>query len=152
MMMLMLMRRVDEARVAFQHKIIGDPVGHEVDNKTLGIIGMGRVGRCMAAAAQGLGMKVISTDSSSSRDDLEQLLQQSDVVSLHCPLNAETKGLIGRTELSLMKQGAVLINTARGPVVDKAALLDALRCDKLGGVGLDVHWVEPADPEEELYK
>lgn len=152
MMLLMLMRRVDGARAAFQDRIIGEPVGHEVDGKTLGIIGMGRVGKCMAAAAQGLGMKVLSTNSNSSREELEQLLQQSDVVSLHCPMNPQTKGFIGREELGMMKNGAVLINTARGPVIDKEALLESLRSGKLAGVGLDVHWVEPADPDEELYK
>lgn len=152
MMLLMLLRRVDEARTAFQNRIIGDPVGHEVDGKTLGIIGMGRVGKCMAAAAAGLGMKVISTDSRSTHEDLEQLLQQSDVVSLHCQLNHRTKGLIGHQELALMKQGAVLLNTARGPVIDQEALLEALNAGKLAGVGLDVHWVEPADPQQELYR
>jgi phosphoglycerate dehydrogenase-like enzyme len=60
--------------------------------------------------------------------------------------------MIGQAELSMMKQGAVLINTARGPVIDKAALLQALKQGRLGGVGLDVHWVEPADPLEELYR
>lgn len=62
------------------------------------------------------------------------------------------QGMIGRAELAMMKQGAVLINTARGPVIDKAALLQALQQGRLGGVGLDVHWVEPADPQEELYR
>uniref|UniRef100_A0A383V9Z4 D-isomer specific 2-hydroxyacid dehydrogenase NAD-binding domain-containing protein n=1 Tax=Tetradesmus obliquus TaxID=3088 RepID=A0A383V9Z4_TETOB len=152
MMMLMLLRRVDEALVAFQQCIIGDPVGHELAGKTLGIIGMGRVGKCLAAAAQGLGMKLLFTDSGSSRQQLELLLQQSDVVSLHCPLNQQTTGMIGQAELSMMKPGAVLINTARGPVIDKAALLQALQQGRLGGVGLDVHWVEPADPQEELYR
>ncbi|KAF6261226.1 hypothetical protein COO60DRAFT_1636971 [Scenedesmus sp. NREL 46B-D3] len=140
MMMLMLMRRVNEALVAFEQRVIGDPVGRELSGKTLGIVGMGRVGKCLAAAAQGLGMQVLSTDSGSSRQQLEELLQQSDV------------DMIGQAELALMKPGAALINTARGAVVDKAALLQALRQGRLGGVGLDVHWVEPADPQEELYR
>jgi phosphoglycerate dehydrogenase-like enzyme len=97
-------------------------------------------------------MSVLSTTSTSSRQEFEQLLQQSDVVSLHCPLSASTQGLIGRAELALMKPGAVLINTARGDVIDKAALWEVLQQGKLGGVGLDVQWKEPADPSEPLFR
>jgi phosphoglycerate dehydrogenase-like enzyme len=86
------------------------------------------------------------------RQDLEQLLRECDVVSLHCHLNESTRGLIGAHELALMKPTAVLINTARGHVVDKGALLEALRGGHLGGVGLDVGWDEPDDPLEELYR
>lgn len=86
------------------------------------------------------------------RQDLEKLLQESDIVSLHCQLNAATHGLIGQAELALMKPSAVLINTARGHVLDKQALLEALRAGHLAGVGLDVGWDEPDDPQEELYR
>jgi phosphoglycerate dehydrogenase-like enzyme len=86
------------------------------------------------------------------RQELEHLLRESDVVSLHCHLNESTKGLIGTAELALMKPAAVLINTARGHVLDKGALLDALRGGHLGGVGLDVGWDEPDDPQEDLYR
>jgi len=87
-----------------------------------------------------------------SRQDLEQLLRESDVVSLHCQLNEATRGLIGQAELALMKPDAVLVNTARGHVLDKGALLGALQEGRLGGVGLDVGWDEPDDPQEELYR
>lgn len=83
---------------------------------------------------------------------MEQLLQQSDVVSLHCQLTEATRGLIGQAELALMKPGAVLINTSRAHVLDKQALLQALQEDRLGGVGLDVGWDEPDNPQEELYR
>jgi phosphoglycerate dehydrogenase-like enzyme len=86
------------------------------------------------------------------RQELEALLQQADVVSLHCHLNDATRGLIGAPELALMKAGAVLINTARGHIVDKAALLAALQAGRLGAVGLDVGWAEPDDPQEPLYQ
>jgi phosphoglycerate dehydrogenase-like enzyme len=95
---------------------------------------------------------VVGTTSRSSAEELQQLLEGSDVVSIHCPLTAATTGLIGLPQLRAMKPGAILLNAARGEVIDKAGLLQALREGRLGGVGLDVHWVEPADPEEELYR
>jgi glyoxylate reductase len=152
MMMLMLLRKADAARQAFQDRIIGEPCGEELHCKTLGIIGRGKVGNCLAAACQALGMRVLHTTSTSTRAELEQLLRESDVISLHAHLTPETEGMIGAAELALMKPAAVLINTARGPLIDKAALLDALDRGCLGGVGLDVHWVEPADPNEPLYQ
>ena len=85
-----------------------------------------------------------------TNDHLPELLQQSDFVSLHVPLNRETAGLIGAAEIAMMKPGAFLINVARGGVVDRAALLAALREQRLAGAGLDVFWHEPADPDDAL--
>jgi phosphoglycerate dehydrogenase-like enzyme len=85
-----------------------------------------------------------------TRDYLPELLRQSDFVSLHVPLNKETKGMIGRAEIALMKPSAFLINVARGRVVDHAALLAALREQRLAGAGLDVFWDEPIDPNDPL--
>ncbi|KAG1660833.1 hypothetical protein FOA52_008944 [Chlamydomonas sp. UWO 241] len=152
MMMLTLARRVREGQAVFADRRIGEPVGMELCGKQLGIVGMGRVGEALGRVATGLGMTVFGVSSASSRGELESLLTVSHVVSLHCPLNARTTGLIGRTELSLMRPGALLINCARGAVIDKEALCEALDAGLLGGVGLDVHWVEPADPEEPLYQ
>lgn len=152
LLILMLMRRVDEARQAFHDRLVGEPVGHDLPGKVLGLVGCGRVGRCLAASAAALGMTVLSTNSSSSREELESLLRQSDVVSLHCQLNASTHGLIGAAELALMKPSAVLVNTSRGHVLDRDALLEALRAGHLAGVGLDVGWDEPDDPADELYR
>lgn len=151
MMMLMLSRRVDAARAAFGAGVIGEPVGREICGKTLGIVGLGRVGSRLAAAAQGLGIAVMSVNSKSSRAEFEALLRGCDIVSLHCPLTQRTAGLIGAAELVLMRPHAILINCARGSVIDKGALLDALAAGRLGGVGLDTHWDEPADPADPLY-
>ncbi|GIL88112.1 hypothetical protein Vretimale_13972 [Volvox reticuliferus] len=152
MMILMLSRKVDEARAVFERRErIGEPVGQELHGKTLGIVGMGKVGKCLAAAAQGLGMKVMGVTSRSTRPELEQLLRSSHVVSLHCPLTSSTQGLIGPTELELMRKDAILINAARGSVVQREALWAALQAGSLAGVGLDTHWVEPAPRDDPLY-
>ncbi|GIL67012.1 hypothetical protein Vafri_20406 [Volvox africanus] len=152
MMILMLSRKVDEARAVFERRErIGEPVGQELHGKTLGIVGMGRVGKCLAAAAQGLGMKVMGVTSRSTRPELEQLLRSSHVVSLHCPLTPSTRGLIGPAELELMRKDAILINAARGSVVQREALWAAVQARRLGGVGLDTHWVEPAPRDDPLY-
>ncbi|KAG2447217.1 hypothetical protein HYH02_007957 [Chlamydomonas schloesseri] len=152
MMILMLSRKVDEARAVFERRErIGEPVGSELHGKTLGIVGMGKIGTCLAEAARGLGMQVLGVTSRSSRAELEALLSSSHVVSLHCPLSPATRGLIGRAELGLMRPGALLLNCARGSVVDREALWEALQSGRLGGVGLDTHWVEPAPRDDPLY-
>ncbi|MCL4501304.1 MAG: D-glycerate dehydrogenase [Deltaproteobacteria bacterium] len=129
-------------------------LGVEVSGKTLGIIGLGRIGRAMAQRARGFGMRVLyfsrtplppdeEQELSASFAPLENLLAEADFVSLHVPLTPETRHLIGRRELALMKPTARLINTARGPVVDEGALVEALRQGRLGGAGLDVYEQEP---------
>ncbi|GLC46125.1 hypothetical protein PLESTB_001192700 [Pleodorina starrii] len=152
MMMLMLSRKVDEARAVFAgRRPIGEPVGRELAGKTLGIVGMGQVGRCLAEAARGLGMQVLGVTSRSPRSDLEHLLAASHIVSLHCPLTPATRGLIGERELGLMRPDAILINAARGSVVQRDALAAALTAGRLAGVGLDTHWLEPAPVDDPLY-
>lgn len=129
-------------------------LGQEVSGKILGIIGLGRIGQAVAQRAQGFRMKVIYH--SRTRLDpgeeetlnviftsLETLLREADFVSLHVPLTPDTRHLIGRRELELMKPSAYLINTARGPVVDEAALVAALRERRICGAGLDVYEQEP---------
>lgn len=112
-------------------------LGMEFFEKTVGIVGMGRIGSAMANICEkGLGMKVISC--SKEKNSLNDLLTQADVVSLHVPLCAETKHLIGAKELSLMKKSAILINTARGAVIDEMALAKALQEKWILGAGLDV--------------
>ena len=130
-------------------------MGREASGKTLGLVGFGGIARVVAARASALGLKVLAydpfvpLDSLAWRDypasfaPLETLLAQSDVVSLHLPLTEETQGLIGAPQLALMKGGAVLINTARGPIVDERALVAALEERRLGGALLDVFPVEP---------
>ncbi|KAL3134120.1 hypothetical protein ABBQ32_008542 [Trebouxia sp. C0010 RCD-2024] len=153
MMMLMLVRRVHEQQEVFrQQGGIGLPFGLQLHGKTLGIIGMGRIGVRLAKTAEAIGMKVTGLTSSSTRAELEALLQTADIVSLHCSLTPKTHGLIGLTELQMMKKGAFIVNYARADVIQKQALTDALMSGHLGGAGLDVHWVEPADPSDEIYQ
>lgn len=117
-------------------------LGLELRGAVLGLVGQGRIAQAVARRAEGFGMRVVFS-SRSSGVKLRELLERSDVVSLHCPLTPETRHLLGAAELSLMKRGAILINTARGPIVDEAALVHALEAGHLGGAGLDVFEEEP---------
>lgn len=128
-------------------------LGQDIYGKTLGIIGCGRIGSAVGKRAKGFDMNVIYSDRFRNEDferetgatyvDLKTLLQQSDFVSLHVPLLPQTKHLIGENELKLMKKTAILINTARGPVVDEVALVKALQNKEIFGAGLDVFEHEP---------
>ncbi len=151
LLMLALARRLPGALRSFEARRIGDPVGFELAGRTLGVVGMGRSGSRLAAVAEGLGMHVLSVRSESGSAALGALLERADVVSLHLPLTDATRGLIGREALRRMKPGAFLVNCARGPIVDRQALIEALDGGRLGGVGLDVHWEEPPDPSDPLY-
>lgn len=120
----------------------------ELAGKRLGIVGYGELGRAVADVAKAFGMQVLIGQRPGGslqldRIPLEVLLPQVDVLSLHCPLAENTKNLIGQKELGLMKKGALLINTARGGIVDEAALAAALRSGKIGGAGMDVLIQEP---------
>jgi len=127
----------------------------ELDGLTMGLVGFGQIAQRVARTARSFGMQVIVHTRSPQKYlgnlmnaqtrfvDLEQLLQQSDVVSLHCPLSEETQGLIGSAELAMMKPGAFLINTSRGQLIDEPALVQALEQGQLGGAGLDVLRQEP---------
>lgn len=123
-------------------------LGHDVHGRTLGLVGYGRIGRAVAARAEGFGMTVLhharnDTGRPGYVADLHDLLARSDIVSLHVPLTDETHHLIGSAELDRMPQHAVLVNTARGPVVDEDALADALAAGSIFAAGLDVHEHEP---------
>jgi glycerate dehydrogenase len=120
----------------------------ELTGRKLGIVGFGTLGRGVAHAARAFGMEVLLANRPGGepvpgRIDLDELLPQADVLSLHCPLTPATEGLIGHARLERMKPDAVLINTARGALVDSAALADALRADRLGGAAIDVLPQEP---------
>ncbi len=125
-------------------------LGADVGGQTLGIIGMGRIGRAVARRAHGFAMTVLYTRGAppdgvaATAVTLDELLAQSDVVSVHCPLTAATHRLIDARALAAMKPGAILVNTARGAIVDDAALAEALERGHLGGAGLDVFVNEPA--------
>jgi glyoxylate reductase len=118
-------------------------LGLDVTERTLGIVGYGRIGRAVAERARGFRMEVIWC-SHGDGVPLDELLARSDFVSLHAPLKLETRHLIGARELRLMRPHAVLVNTARGPLVDEAALVRALREGWIAGAGLDVFEREPA--------
>ncbi len=129
--------------------------GRETAGKTLGLIGFGGIGQLTAGRAAALGMRVVASDPALSPDlplwkdqavrplPLERLLAESDVVSLHVPLTAATRGLLDASRIATMKAGAVLINTSRGGIIDESALVDALRQGHLGGAALDVFEQEP---------
>ena len=130
-------------------------LGMELRGKVLGIVGMGRIGRAMARRALGFGMRIVyhnrhranptvEREHSARYVAFEDLLEQSDVISLHCALNDDSYHLFGEAALRRMKPTALLVNTARGPIVDEAALVRVLEAGHLGGAGLDVFEQEPA--------
>ncbi len=118
----------------------------ELAGKTMGIIGYGRIGHATADIARAFGMRVIAYDALCTGDELvslDELLAQSDVISLHCPLNKENTGLINKEAIAKMKDGVMIINTARGPLINEADLREALLAGKVQGAALDVVSVEP---------
>jgi len=129
-------------------------VGTELYNRTLGVIGLGNIGRIVAERAQGLGMKVIAHDPFLSADaaakmdvelvDFDTLLARADAITVHVPKTKETTGLLGRKAFAKVRRGVLLVNAARGGIVDEDALLEALNEGRVGGAGLDVFVEEPA--------
>jgi glycerate dehydrogenase len=129
----------------------------ELDGLNLGIVGLGRIGTAVAQIAAALGMRVLVSTPGARlvptfvrRVDLETLLRQSDVVSLHCPLTPQTRLLLNAQRLAWMKPSALLLNTSRGQLIDEAALADALNSGRLAGAGLDVLAVEPPPADHPL--
>lgn len=130
--------------------------------RTMGIVGLGRIGRAVATKAQAFGMEVLAHDPFLPADaprpngielvELPALLERSDYVSLHTPLNDETRGLISADELATMKPSAFLINCARGPIIDEAALYIALRDGQIGGAGLDVMELAPPAADHPMFQ
>jgi len=128
-------------------------LGRAVYGKTLGIVGLGRIGRGVARRARGFDMEVLAFDIAHDTQfadeygvkyvTLDELLEESDFITLHLPLSQATRGIIGRRELEMMKQTAFLINTARGALVDEGALYDTLKSGKIAGAAIDVYGEEP---------
>jgi phosphoglycerate dehydrogenase-like enzyme len=135
-------------------------LGTDLAGRTLGVVGLGRLGSQVAGIGRAFGMDVIAWSqnleaSHAASLDVEavakdELLRRADVVSIHLKLSDRSRGLVGAVELALMKPTAYLINTSRGPIVDEAALLDALHAGRIGGAGLDVFDTEPLPPEHPL--
>ena len=131
----------------------------ELAGKTMGIIGFGNIGRKVARIALAMGMKVVVCSRTRKDDfdygeiqwlELPELLRQSDVVTLHCPLTEQTRGLINKETIDCMKRTAFLINTSRGPVLDEAAVAEALNSGRIAGAGVDVLSTEPPSPDNPL--
>jgi phosphoglycerate dehydrogenase-like enzyme len=139
----------------WQHTVGGDLAG-----TTLGVIGLGRLGERVARIGQAFGMDVVAwsqnlTDERAAevgvrRVEKDELMSTADVVTIHVVLSDRTRGLIGASDLALMKHTAVLVNTSRGPIVDEQALVDAIRQDRIGGAGLDVFDIEPLPVDHPL--
>ena len=132
-------------------------MGRQLGSLTVGIVGLGNVGGTVARRLTGFGSRVVFTDPDLTREfagaarvELDELLQTADVVCLHAPLDVETRGLINAEKLAAMKPGAILINAARGPIVDEDALVAALRAGTLAGAGLDVFATEPLAADSPL--
>lgn len=135
-------------------------LGQEVHGKTLGLVGLGRIGRAVAKRARGFDMKILYTDRTRIKEveetlgvefrSLQELLEESDFVSIHVSLNDETRGLIGPREFNLMKPSAIFINTARGPIVNQLALYETLKEGKIAYAALDVTDPEPLPSDDKL--
>jgi phosphoglycerate dehydrogenase-like enzyme len=155
-----VMRHIPASHAAVEAGAWPTPLGHELSGKTLGIVGLGRIGLHVARIANAFGMRVLAwrrtpddgtaASVGAKQCELDDLLRGSDVVTIHATLAPATRGLIDARRLSLMKPTAYLINTARGPVVDEAALVAALADGRLAGAGLDVFDVEPLPPGHPL--
>lgn len=159
-LILALMRHIPQIDRRMRQETWPSIPGQLLERKTMGVIGLGRIGKQVARIAQAFRTRVLAAGKTltderarevgAERASLEGLLRESDIVTLHVPLNQETRGLIGEKEISLMKPGAILINTSRGPIVSESALIRALENGHLGGAGLDVYDEEPLPVENAL--
>jgi phosphoglycerate dehydrogenase-like enzyme len=151
LLLLACARRLPAAQGAFGRAEIGGPLGVELAGKTLGVIGAGRTGRALAERAAALGMRVEPLDSTASPTARARFFAACDAYSIHCPLTPSTRGMIDAAAFAAMRPGAIVVNCARGAIIDRDALVAALASGRLGGVGLDVFWDEPWDPTDPLF-
>ena len=132
------------------------PAFSDLSEKTWGIIGYGNIGRAVGRVAEALGARVIVNKRTAVSDavcvDIDTLCRESDVITVHCPLNDETRGLINEGRLSLMKENVILVNEARGAVLDEAAVASAVLCGRIGAFGCDVYSAEPFSSEHPYNK
>lgn len=129
------------------------PVYREISSMTWGVLGAGKIGSRVAGIARAMGARVITCRAHPDGEsvDLDTLMSESDIITVHTPLNASTRGLVGARELSLTRPGTIIVNMARGAVTDEAALADAVKSGHLGGLGADVYSVEPFGPDHPFY-
>ncbi len=135
--------------------------GVDLKGKCLGLLGVGRIGRAVSERAKGFGMSVVAFDPYVPEEmgremgvelmTFDQVLEKSDFISIHSPLTEETRAMINEKSIAKMKDGVIIINTARGPLIDHAALVDALKSGKVGGAGLDVLQSEPPSPDDPIF-
>jgi D-3-phosphoglycerate dehydrogenase / 2-oxoglutarate reductase len=156
-MILDLSKRITEAdrdvrlKSAFNFE---DYRGHEVHGKTLGILGLGNVGSKVAAMAQAFSLQVLGFDlfpknlPGVQQVDLDTLLKESDIIAIILPLTPQTQGLIGQSQVSLMKRGVILVNTAREEVMDKSAIISAVASGQIAGLGVDVKILTQVPPDD----
>src|SRR5262249_14110960 len=162
-LMIALARRWPRAQESLRTRRIGAPIGTTLKGKTVAIVGFGGIGRALAQRLRAFRARVVAVSRHGPRgaekdadlhvpaSELHSALELADFVVVATPLQAETRGLIGRDAFAHMKPEAFLVNVARGPVVDRDALLEALRSGRVAGVGLDVFWEEPPDPADPLF-
>ncbi len=161
--MLALARKYPRSQESLRQRMLGAPLGMALKGRTAAIIGYGGIGQEVARRLAGFEMKILAVsrrgpkpgdvpvDFHGGQDSLHEVLRQADFVIVAPPLNDETRGLLGQAEFACMKPGAFVINVARGPVLDYAALLAALKEGRIAGAGLDVFWVEPFDPTDPIF-
>lgn len=163
-LMILLSRKINEAQENLRKGVFFLPLGSELGGKTLGLIGLGHSGVEAAKRAKSFGMNILAVDkyheqihnpdvdSLAGIEELDKILAESDFVSLHCPLNEETRCMIGYDQLCKMRESAFVINIARAGLVDEQGLLRALKESKIAGAGLDVFWEEPLGADSEWLK
>jgi phosphoglycerate dehydrogenase-like enzyme len=152
-LILSLLRRIPQVNLRMREEIWPAIPGRLLEGKTVGVLGFGRIGKEVARVMKVFDTRVLAYSRTLTADaaseigaecvQMETLLKESDIITLHVPLNPNTRGLIGEKELAMMKPGALLVNTSRGPLISEPALINALEKGHLGGVGLDVFDIEP---------
>ena len=165
-MMIGLARQFQKMKESFSARRIGEPMGMALKGKTVGIVGLGGIGKALINRLKPFGMRLIGIKrqktEQAARDlglewiggpeNLDHLLSQSDFVVLSLPVTDESRNMMNERTLAVMKPGSYIINLARGEIIDREALENALASGHLGGAGLDVYWEEPVDPEEPIFR
>jgi phosphoglycerate dehydrogenase-like enzyme len=159
-LILSLMRKIPQVNQRMREEAWPPITGQLLEGKTVGVLGFGRIGKEVARIMKAFNTRVLAYSRTLTTEDaaqagaecvtIETLLRESDVVTIHIPLNSNTLGMIGEKELGMMKRGAMLVNTARGAIVSETAMIKALESGQLGGVGLDVFDTEPLPMEHPL--
>ena len=132
------------------------PVYHEIKGKTWGIIGLGNIGRAVARVAEAFGARVIANKRTPVEDyecvDIDTLCRESDIITIHCPLNDESRNLISKEKIELMKENVIIVNEARGAVINDADIVDAIKAKKIAAFGSDVYTTEPFSCDHPFYE